>query len=378
MLVILLILIFIRPFISSLAFPYTNLIYSTLLLGFLAIWIAIKKINWNKIKPIRWPLMLFIVALAISLIFSGNIIISVKELYKYAAGILLLCISISLSEKEKNGVILCITLAGLLIGLLVIYQYFFGFQHLVNYVVKKSIVDPFTLDYISRRRPFVPFVTPNTLAGYLAMIIPLSLIYKNKFWLIIPMALALLLTRSLGALLSIFLGLTLYFYLKGKLKKRVIFFLGGFLIIIGLVLISRSSTQKIHTQPLFSAVMRLNYWRDTLRIIKSHPWLGVGLGNFNLMLSRYAHNSYLQIWAEMGILGIISFLWLVIAALKSSLKTFKNYLYKTKIASLITAQTVFLFHNLFDFTFFLPEVSLIWWVVLGVTFSQKKADNNKT
>lgn len=366
MLVILLILIFIRPFISSLAFPYTNLIYSTLLLGFLSIWIAIKKIDWNEIKPIRWPLMLFIIALAISLILSKNIIISVRELYKYATGILLFCVSFSLSDKQKNRFILYITVAGLVISVLAIYQYLFGFQHLLTYVAKKSIVDPFTLDYISRRRSFFPFVTPNTLAGYLAMVIPLSLIYKNRLWFIIPMALALFLTKSLGALLSIFLGLTLYLYLRGKLKKKGIFFLSGSLIIIGLVLISRFATQKLHTQPIFSVAMRLNYWQDTLKIINLHPLVGVGLGNFNLVYSRYAHNSYLQIWVEMGILGIISFLWLVIAIIKSGLKKFNDPIYKLQILALITANIVFLAHNFVDFTFFLPEISLIWWVILGL------------
>ena len=66
--------------------------------------------------------------------------------------------------------------------------------------------------------------------------------------------------------------------------------------------------------------MRLNYWADSLKIIKVYPWTGTGLGNFNLTYARYAHNSYLQIWAEMGILGIIAFLWLIITVLKSGLK----------------------------------------------------------
>ena len=166
--------------------------------------------------------------------------------------------------------------------------------------------------------------------------------------------------------LVIIAACTAYFYLKGKVKKRGIFFLGGLLIIIGLVLISRSSTQKLHTQPLFSAIMRLGYWRNTLSIIKLHPWAGVGLGNFNLMYSRYTHNSYLQLWAETGILGLISFFWLIIAIFKSGLGALKESGRKKMFACLITASSIFLLHNLVDFTFFLPEVSLIWWVIFGL------------
>ena len=93
--------------------------------------------------------------------------------------------------------------------------------------------------------------------------------------------------------------------------------------------------------------------------------IGVGVGNFNLMYSRYAHNSYLQVWAEMGILGIMALLWLVIALVKPALKNIKDA--KKTALPLITAAVVFLIHNFLDFTFFLPEVSLIWWVVLGLT-----------
>jgi O-antigen ligase len=203
------------------------------------------------------------------------------------------------------------------------------------------------------------------------MIIPLALTYKDRIYFIIPLSFALLLTKSLGAFLTIFLALGVYFYFGGKLGKRKIIFLLGLLLITGLVFIARSATQKQHLQPIFSTVMRLNYWQDTLKIIKTFPLRGVGIGNFNLMQSCYAHNSYLQIWAEMGILGIALFLWLIISVFKSTLGNMKNSVNKSQIAGLITASSVFLIHNLVDFSFFLPEVALIFWVILGLSLSSK-------
>lgn len=365
MLEFLLIFIFIRPFISSLAFPCANFIYSALLLILIFIWIMRKRISLKEIEPIKYALLLFILAVFSSVIFSQDRAISVKELYKYISGVSLFIIATSLSFSDKNRVILFIVSAAFVISLLAIYQYFFGFQHLSNYVTKKGISDPFILDYISQKRPFYPFVTPNTLAGYLAMIIPLTLIYRKRRWFIVPIFIALLLTKSLGALLSLLLGLILYFYIQGRLDKKRIILLSGLLMVICLIFTLRILSQKQHTQPIFSTFMRLDYWQNTLKIISEHPLAGIGLGNFNLIRSRYAHNSYLQIWAEMGILGIISFLWLVIAILKFSLKKLKDSLHKFQIASLIAATVIFLIHNFVDFTFFLPEVSLIWWVILG-------------
>jgi len=367
---ILLILIFIRPFISSLAFPLANLTYSILLIGFLFVWIIRKGILINQSEDIKYPFILFVTALLISLVFSQDKITSIKEMYKYALGVLLFAIIASLSLNNKARIIKCLALTGFIIGLIAIYQYFFGFRNVLSYINRQGApLDSFALDYISRRRVFYPFVTPNILGGYLAMVLIIALSYRRKIWIILPIFTALLLTKSLGALISLFIGLTLYFYLEGRLDKKKIIFLFAVLFIIFLVFASRAITQRQHTQPIFSTVMRLNYWRDTIRIIKSHPLTGVGPGNFNLITSRYAHNSYLQIWAEMGILGIISILWLAIASIKASLKNLKIENIKTVTAALISANIVFLSHNLLDFTFFLPEVSYLWWIILGLAIT---------
>jgi putative inorganic carbon (HCO3(-)) transporter len=289
------------------------------------------------------------------------------ELYKYITGVLLLLIVASLNQKDGKRIIICIILTGFFISLIAMYQYFFGFKRLLGYIAKEEITNPFVLDYVSRKRVFSPFVTPNILGGYLAMIIPLTLLYRKSIWLAIPLVFALLLTKSIGAFISLFLGLLIYFYLSRKLGKRRIIFLFGLFLMIILVVITRLSTQKLHIHPVFSTVMRLGYWKDTLEIIKQAPLTGIGLGNFNLLQSRYAHNSYLQIWAEMGVLGIISFLWLVIAVYKSALLNIRRVLKENNWGVyLVTAFSIFLIHNLIDFSFFLPEVALIWWVILAL------------
>jgi len=377
MLVVLLILIFVRPFISSLTFlifPYESVIYSILIFGFLIVWFIVKKVSLSTIKPIRYPLTLFILALFISLTLSQNKIAAIIELYKYATVILLFLVIISVPKESLGKIVICIIISGLLISFYSIRQYLFVFPHLSGYISKQGISDPFILDYVSQKRVLFPFVTPNILGGYLAMIIPLTLSYKNRIWLVAPLLFALLLTRSLGGLLSLFIGLIIYFYLLGKLEKKRLIFLSGLLIIIILVLITRFSTQKQHLQPIFSTMMRLNYWKDTWQIIKIYPLTGVGLGNFNLAQSRYAHNSYLQIWAEMGILGIISILWLVLAVFKSVFVNIKNASQKNLTISLISANAIFLAHNFVDFTFFLPEVAMIWWIILGLSLSKTKGN----
>jgi len=160
--------------------------------------------------------------------------------------------------------------------------------------------------------------------------------------------------------------LIIYFGVQGKLKKTHILLILVMFLLTAVMVIQRFATQPGYLHPAFSAVMRLNYWQESLAIIKAHPFVGIGLGNFSLQMSRYAHNSYLQIWAEMGILGLFSLIWFVFTVFKTCFKNLAQTLYPREIAGLLAASVAFLIHNSLDFTFFLPEISLIWWVILGL------------
>jgi putative inorganic carbon (HCO3(-)) transporter len=369
MLSILLTLIFIRPLISSLAFPCVNYFYSIILAVFLAGWILFKfkEVFLKNTKGALWPLLSFFLALLISLFFSQNRLHSRAELYKYLTGMLLLLIGASLSERNKKQAINIMVLSGVVIAALAIYQYFFGFQHVLDYLKRHDITTAFTLDYIQRKRVFFPFVTPNILAGYLAMVIPLALMNKYRIFVLTPLFIALLLTKSLGGILSLLAAMTLYLFLgQEKQWSKSFMLLCGVLAVGGIVLALRIAAAAAHTHPLFSTAMRLDYWRQAIAVIQASPLVGVGLGNFNLPQARYAHNSYLQIWAEMGILGIISFLWLIFTILKGALPRLAGSSEIKQKTALLAAAVAFLVHNFIDFGFFLPEVSLIWWLILGL------------
>ncbi|MFN7981827.1 MAG: O-antigen ligase family protein [Vicinamibacterales bacterium] len=65
-----------------------------------------------------------------------------------------------------------------------------------------------------------------------------------------------------------------------------------------------------------SADGRMQIWRETVHLISAYPWTGAGLGTFEHALYPfrfamstnavdYAHNDYLQIFAELGIVGLV-------------------------------------------------------------------------
>jgi O-antigen ligase/Tfp pilus assembly protein PilF len=87
---------------------------------------------------------------------------------------------------------------------------------------------------------------------------------------------------------------------------------------------------------------RLAIWRNTLVMIRDFPLLGVGLGNHAVRYPAYAraavadplwgrrsqldyaHNEYLQAWAELGIVGLALFLWLGAAVAALLRRVFHN------------------------------------------------------
>ena len=369
--ILLLILIFIRPFISSLAYPWANSVYSCALVAVLLFWLIKNNTPPERLKKLSLPVISFALALIISWYFSVNKIKSSAELYKYLSGILLILVLPNLTEKIRKRYIAGILICGMVISILALYQYFIGFAHLRNFINSQNLATPFVLDYLRQKRVFFPFVSPGILAGYLVMIAPLILLYKKKIWLAIPLLCALLLTESLGAFIALFLAALVYVLLKNDFKKTKGIFLLGLALFIPLVFWMRIASGKEHLSPLFSVFMRFNYWRDTLEIIKMHPFIGVGLGNFNLVYSRYAHNFLLQFWAEAGLVGVASLFWLIYAILTNSINKIKNLADYQEARVLFTCLAAFIFHNLWDFSFFLPEVSLIWWAILGLLSKPK-------
>src|SRR5947208_7021672 len=66
---------------------------------------------------------------------------------------------------------------------------------------------------------------------------------------------------------------------------------------------------------------RIYYYATALQLFTTHPVLGVGAGNYQFFDRSYegeaaggiAHNQFLTMAAETGIVGLLIFLWLVFA-----------------------------------------------------------------
>ncbi|AKJ69001.1 hypothetical protein PATSB16_31990 [Pandoraea thiooxydans] len=83
-----------------------------------------------------------------------------------------------------------------------------------------------------------------------------------------------------------------------------------------------------NTNQLTSIGIRIVFLKNTLAVIREHPWFGVGTGGFRIAYQRQVagkqgweaigttdpHNQFLKIWAEQGLLGLAAFLAFIASA----------------------------------------------------------------
>ncbi len=118
---------------------------------------------------------------------------------------------------------------------------------------------------------------------------------------------------------------------------------------------------------------RLKYWSAAFKMINEHPFLGVGLGTFMANFSKYlpglnisyAHNCYLQIWAETGIFSLVSFMIFVISLLFLSIKKFLNSR-DFLLLGLLSGIAGFLVHTFFDANLYSLQLAYLFWVWISL------------
>ncbi|MGE5551679.1 MAG: O-antigen ligase family protein [Bacteroidota bacterium] len=120
---------------------------------------------------------------------------------------------------------------------------------------------------------------------------------------------------------------------------------------------------------------RLAYWKNAVKIGLSSPLLGSGHGTFAAthtrvahwpVYSKYAHNYFLQTFAELGLVGLIAFTFAVLAPCFTWMK---NLPFKTEAERrfpFYLAALVLLAHACLDITLDVPEGALWFWLLLGI------------
>ena len=128
---------------------------------------------------------------------------------------------------------------------------------------------------------------------------------------------------------------------------------------------------------------RIEIWKASLESIKERPLLGVGIGNFPVILNQRvflaragssAHNIYLHIAAEMGILALIITLWFLWLIFKKSYYNFileKDSLLVTYFGTTLLFVPWVLIYSLTDVALFDERAFLLFVTTIALILSDK-------
>ena len=219
---------------------------------------------------------------------------------------------------------------------------------------------------------------------------------------IVVLLLALLFSRSRAGIAGALMGFLTFFLLTRSGEKRVsgsslllMIGIAGMLLVYSLAIGFGSVLERFFT--LSGGDSRLDFWRDSLVIVKDHP-LGIGLRNFEKVypvynVSRladqrleYVHNDYLQILIETGWIGFIAITTgfvlfmlksvLLIKRLNSKRDSMRFFLAVGAFSGL----TSLAFHSFFDFNLQIPANCVYFVTLMAILYAcawQSADERNK-
>lgn len=355
--------------------------------------------------------ILFMICLFISLIFGITIKgYTCTNLYKFSLYAYLL-ISLKEFDLDNKYIYYAIIYLTIFICLFGISQYLFNFQLSYNGVEK----------YIgSIGRIKSTFLIATIFDKYLSFII-LYLIYlffnnkANKFLLIITFILAIIalgLTYSrTGLLITILNVIVLFIYYIIKKNYFVLFILPLIFIILifipgekyvikSIISVANNKIQAILPQQDdieatnmiyqdiqissgndYSVMSRDYYMLVAQKIIKNRPLYGIGIGNYTFIYENqninnylkndfidnhylYPHNMYYQLGAEIGIIGMVSFMLLIIY----------NLLCKKNVYAILLLISI-LIANITESIFYIKDIAYITIILINLIPQHKKKMN---
>ncbi|MTI46841.1 MAG: O-antigen ligase family protein [Firmicutes bacterium] len=140
-------------------------------------------------------------------------------------------------------------------------------------------------------------------------------------------------------------------------------------------IISRINSININDN---SAQGRLTFYRDGLKVIKDYLLLGTGGGGWSRLYTAYqsyeytsaqAHNYFLQVWIEVGIVGLLILLAMICLLVYYTYKKWRSLedeKSRIRIVTIFITVVLILGHSFIDFDLSLSALTFILWGLIGI------------
>ncbi len=267
-------------------------------------------------------------------------------------------------------------------------------QRIQGVEVSASLTD-LTMNAGMPGRVYSTLENPNNYAEFIVLTFPVSLIFCANIVdrplktlalgsLVIPVA-ALLMTYSRSGWVSFALAAVVFLALYDKRLLP--------LVVVAAVLAVPVLPDSIFNRILTigntadsSNAYRLYIWDSALQMIRDHGLAGIGLGpgNFtplyadycspNASVAQHCHMLYLEVWLEMGVLGILSFLGMYLGTIRSAIRAAQKTdpLLRHVLIACVSSLVGVSFVGAAEYIWFYPRVMFAFFILIGITLAAVK------
>jgi len=380
--------------------PFSSSLVNALIITCVILLFVSKIIKKEALFALDAVTILIIAYIAVSFVSfknSPDIASSIKGILKILkGGGLYLVVMESFKDRmqfRRAGILVAI--ASSLVCLDGFFQFFKGYDFIRGF--------PIQVYFGGIRRITATFRNTNDLGIYLVCIVPLliamSFIYRDKIKrktfefvsLINLTAIALTFSRTAG--LAFYCSMIPFTKLKNK-KSMVLFLLMP--VFIAAILLIKPIAHWINnpgeTVSFWSYNSRLIMWQTSANMIKDHPVIGVGINTFTKNYKKYesatdrsdisyAHNMYLQMWAEIGTIGLLIFLVFCSVFLKECSNSYiilnrKQDDLRFFLLAVCAGFFGFLTSGMLESSFYYSKLVPFFWYYLGVGRAIKHLSNS--
>ena len=244
-------------------------------------------------------------------------------------------------------------------------------------------------------RVYSTLENPNNYAEFIVLTFPVSLIFctgiVDRRWrtictasLMVPVV-ALLMTYSRSGWVSFALAAVVFLALWDKRLLPLVVVAA----VVALPILPDSVFNRILTignTADSSNRYRLYIWTSVLPMLGDHGLTGIGLGPGNFIplyagysspmasVAYHSHMLYLEVWLEMGLIGIVSFLGMYLGIVRRGIRAIRHAdpLVRHVLIACVSSLAGVSFVGAAEYIWFYPRVMFAFFIVLGVTLAAVK------
>ena len=308
-----------------------------------------------RLGPLTVAIGLLLSLLILSCAVAPNLVLSAKELVKWAEVATVIVIGQSLLSRPRDRALLFGALTAAAVS-----QAVYGLlQSTLLWGPSHFMIGPWLL------RAYGSFEQPNPFGGYLGLHLPLVVSVATfgtaGRWTRGPVVASaaiigacLIATMSRGAWLGQVTGLLVVALVGSKAARHAVATFGGLGVVVVLAawpvlpaavtdrvqsifasLVAFGAAASALTPENWAVMERLSQWTAGWRMFAANPLVGVGIGNYNSVYADYrlpewpvalghAHNHYLTVAAEAGIFAVVAYVVLLVVAVRQTLRGWRT------------------------------------------------------